>query len=238
MLNEIDIQNILFLDIETVPAFPGYPDLPEHWKKLWDTKAKSLTRNPDDDPEKLYPRAGIYSEFGKVICIAVGYFQGSLFRMASFFGDDEVTLLREFGTALSRFFSKRYRYLCAHNGKEFDFPYLARRMLINGIELPDVLSTAGSKPWEVPHLDTMELWRFGDFKNYTSLDLLATVFDIASPKSDITGADVFRVYWTEHDLERIAAYCRQDVLALARIYLALSQVPGPREFETEVVDHP
>ena len=233
---DIPLENILFIDIETVPAYPGLDYLPENWKKLWEAKSKWLRKESDDEPAVLYHRAGIYAEFGKVICIGAGHFKDGSFRLTSYHGDDEMQLLDDFGLMLSRIFSRKNQYLCAHNGKEFDFPYLARRMLINSVKLPAVLDTAGCKPWEVPYLDTMDLWRFGDYKNYTSLDLLTTALGIPSPKSDVTGADVWRLYWQEQDLARISAYCREDVLAVARVYLAFQQVQHDRQFEVLVQD--
>jgi predicted PolB exonuclease-like 3'-5' exonuclease len=138
-------------------------------------------------------------------------------RVKSFYGDDEVALLAGFSDALERFASKRQYYLCAHNGKEFDFPYIARRMVINGMPLPRILDVAGRKPWEVPFLDTMELWKFGDFKHYTSLHLLTTVLNIPTPKDDIDGSMVAEVYYTLGDVRRIASYCEKDVVAVAQI---------------------
>ena len=163
----------------------------------------------------------------------MGFFNGNELRIKSYYGDDEEKLLGEFATLLNRFYSGNEHLLCAHNGKEFDFPYIARRMLINRIRLPEILDIAGRKPWEIKHLDTMELWKFGDFKNYTSLDLLTAVFGIPSPKDDISGADVWKVYWQENDLERIKNYCQKDVISLARLYLAYRLEDGPED--TDIV---
>jgi uncharacterized protein YprB with RNaseH-like and TPR domain len=116
-------------------------------------------------------------------------------------------------------------YLCAHNGKEFDYPYLIRRILINGLEVPSILNLSGKKPWEVNHIDTMELWKFGDYKHYTSLELLATVFGISSPKDDINGSDVGRVYWQENDLQRIVKYCQKDVVTIVNLLLRFKGKP-------------
>ncbi len=219
MLDQIKIEDILFVDIETVPAYSSYDELPEHHRKLWDRKAEFLKKNDDDTTDFLYQRAGIYAEFGKIICISSGFFRGAEFRIKSYFGDDEAILLAEYASMLNTFYDDPKKLLCAHNGKEFDFPYLSRRMLINNISLPEILQLAGKKPWEVRHLDTMELWKFGDFKNYTSLELLATIFNIPTPKDDIDGSDVGRVYWEEQDLDRIVTYCQKDVLTIAQIFL-------------------
>jgi len=226
MLQNIELQNILFLDIETVPQMPSYEDLKdERLKKLWNHKADRLKKADEDTAESLYPRAGIYAEFGKIVCISVGFFNGGVLRITSFYGHDEHQLLLEFSKMLNRHFSENEHLLCAHNGKEFDFPYMARRMLINKIELPKLLDIAGKKPWEIKHLDTMELWKFGDYKNYTSLDLLTAVFGIPSPKDDINGADVWKVYWQDDDLERIKTYCQKDVVSLAQLFLSYQLQP-------------
>jgi 3'-5' exonuclease len=223
MLEKIDIENVLFLDIETVPAFPDYSQLSERMQKLWTKKSERLLANSNSttemvSPEQLYTRAGIYSEFGKIICISVGAFLKGEFRIKSFSGHDEKILLTEFAELLNKRYNRLEHLLCAHNGKEFDFPYMARRMLVLGIPIPTILDLSGKKPWEVNHLDTMELWKFGDFKNYTSLDLLAAIFDIPTPKDDIDGSQVADVYYKENDLPRIVHYCTKDVLTVAQIF--------------------
>lgn len=219
MIEKIKIEDVLFLDIETVPQYPDYEELPEKLKFLWDKKAERLAKSETDTPEELYSRAGIYSEFGKIICISTGIVYGNTFRVKSFFGDDEKILLTEFAAMLNGYYNRPQHLLCGHNGKEFDFPYIARRMLLNGISLPKILNLFGKKPWEIQHLDTMELWRFGDYKNYTSLELLTTIFDIPSPKDDIDGSMVGKVYWEDKALERIVDYCQKDTLAVAQLLL-------------------
>ena len=222
MLSNIKEDSVLFLDIETVPQFPNYNILSEKIKKLWDKKAKRLSRN-NESSEELYERAGIYAEFGKIICISVGiianYKNERYFRVKSFFGDFEKDILIDFNQMLRKNFKKKEFLLCAHNGKEFDFPYLARRNLLNGLKIPKMLNTAGKKPWEINHLDTLELWKFGDYKHWTSLDLLTTIFKIPTPKDDIDGSMVCEVYWKDKDLERIVKYCEKDVLAVAQLFL-------------------
>lgn len=215
----------MFLDIETVPAVDGYAKLPEAMKELWNHKAGFLKKTEADTAESLYNRAGIYAEFGKIICIGVGFFNPNVkkkkeFRMTAFYGDDEKVLLRDFAGLLNKHFSSPEHLLCAHNGKEFDFPFLARRMLVNKIKIPFVLDIGGKKPWENTLLDTMQLWRFGDYKHYTSLQLLAALFNIPTPKDDMQGSDVHRVYWKEKNLDRIAKYCCKDTLTVAQIFLS------------------
>lgn len=223
MLRDIPVENILFLDIETVPAYPVYPEMPENLRKLWDKKAEFLKRKEEETPESMYSRAGIYAEFGKIVCVSVGFFRNREFRIKSYYGDDEYLLLKDFCKLLNAHFSGNDKLLCAHNGKEFDYPFLARRILINGITLPSILDNAGRKPWEIQHLDTMELWKFGDYKHYTSLELLSVIFDIPTPKDDISGADIHQVYWQDRDLERIRHYCQKDVLTVARLLLKYQQ---------------
>jgi len=222
MFDKINEQNILFLDIETVPQYPSYKDLDERWKKLWDKKARNIS-SENETNEQTYRKAGIYAEFGKIICISVGYIKKDgnqrHFRIKSFANDDEKKLLLNFNNLIIKSFNKNEHFLCAHNGKEFDFPYIARRILINGLKIPKILNLAGKKPWQIKHLDTLELWRFGDYKNWTSLDLLTAIFNIPTPKDDIDGSMVAEVYYKNNDLERIAKYCEKDVLAVAQLFL-------------------
>lgn len=218
MLETLHPENILFLDIETVPQYSSFEEVPEHFRELWEKKMVYSVRD-NETAADLYRRAGIYAEFGKVICISSGIFthDGKL-RIHSCYGHDEGALLREFAALLERFCADPRRQLCAHNGKEFDFPFLARRMTVHGMKLPHILDTPGKKPWEVNHLDTMELWKFGDYKSFTSLALLAAVFGIPTPKDDIDGSRVWEVYWREKNLERIVTYCQKDVLTVAQIF--------------------
>ena len=215
MLAHLDLQSLLVLDIETVPQYPNFHELPENLQLLWDKKTK-YQRKQDESPAEFYPRAGIWAEFGKIICISVGVFKSDTqLRVKSFCCDDEVEILKDFINLLNN--QPSNLILCAHNGKEFDFPYLCRRMLINGLSIPAQLQIAGKKPWEINHLDTLELWKFGDYKNYTSLALLAAIFDIPTPKDDIDGSMVGDVYWNEKNLERISTYCQKDVITTARL---------------------
>lgn len=222
----IPLNNILFLDIETVSQYATYDEVPEAWKELWVAKSAYLLRGKEDETvESVYGKAAIYAEFGKVVCISCGLIQGNSegkkLILKSFYGDDEKVLLLRFCEMIRRWAMDSNKYLCAHNGKEFDFPYLCRRMIINGMIIPPILNTAGKKPWEVSHLDTMELWKFGDFKNYTSLNLLAHTLGIPTPKDDIDGKMVGDVYWREKDIKRIATYCQKDVVTATQVYLRL-----------------
>lgn len=224
-LKKLQLENILFLDIETVPENRSFSDLEEETQILWEQKT-AYKRKDEYTPEEYYGHAGIWAEFGKIICISVGYFKVTAdqrqFRLKTFYGE-EPDLLKEFKALLEKHFNRADHLLCAHNGKEFDFPYIARRMLILNIALPSQLNLFGKKPWEVPHLDTLELWKFGDYKHYTSLRLLTHILGIPSPKDDIDGSQVGNVYYEENDLNRIVRYCEKDVIALAQIILKLRQ---------------
>lgn len=223
MISKLNLENILFLDIETVPEFEHFSELEKDKQALWEAKSQ-YQRKEDYTAEEFYDRAGIWAEFGKIICISVGYFtfQGEerKFRVTSFYGD-EVKILKDFKSLLISHFSQTKHLLCAHNGKEFDFPYIARRMIINDIMLPYKLNLFGKKPWEVPHLDTLELWKFGDYKTYSSLKLLTNVLGIPSPKDDIDGSEVCKVYYEEKNIDRIIIYCEKDTIAVAQIFLRL-----------------
>jgi hypothetical protein len=225
-----EFRDILFIDIETVASTDDYATVDERMKIQWSRKANFFRRDGQLTDEQLFhERAGIYAEFGKVICIAVGKFvdheSGELgLKTKVYFDHNENDLLLSFKQMIEKFDAANVR-LCAHNGKEFDYPYLCRRMLINSISLPAVLNLSGKRSWEVPHLDTMELWKFGDYKHYTSLDLLAALFQIPSSKDKIDGSQVNRVYHLDKDLERISEYCRADVIVLAQLFLKLKGYP-------------
>lgn len=216
MLDNLKLSNVLFLDVETAPVVYDFNDLDPEMKKLWIHKFRF---QPAETPEMHYKKAGIFAEYAKIICISVGFFNDETFRIKSFFGDDEKRLLLDFAALLNKHYNRKDHLLCAHNGKEFDFPFLCRRMLLHSIKLPKTLHITGKKPWEINHLDTMELWKFGDYKNYTSLNLLAHIFQIPTPKDDIDGSDIARVYWEEKNMKRIVTYCQKDVLTVARLLL-------------------
>ncbi|MCW0481404.1 ribonuclease H-like domain-containing protein [Gaoshiqia sediminis] len=224
MLYNLNIEDVLFLDIETVPQQPTFHELPENFQKLW-TQKSAYFRAEGQGPEDVYERAGIYAEFGRIICISSGVVvqKGGerFFRVKSFHDDDETKLLASFNNMLNKFTNHPGKCLCAHNGQEFDYPYIARRTLINGLRLPKILDLAGMKPWDVKDklMDTLQLWKFGDYKNYTSLSLLCAAFNIPTPKDDIDGSQVAGVYYGEGDLDRIVRYCEKDTLAVANLLL-------------------
>ncbi len=222
------IKNILFLDIETVPETQNFEELDTLKQELF-SKKTAYQRRDETTAEEFYERAGIWAEFGKIICISVGFFDPHadkpVLRIKSFFGEEERKILLDFKNLLDKYFSKPEHVLCAHNGKEFDFPFIARRMIIHAIELPEKLQLFGKKPWEVAHLDTMEMWKFGDFKHYTSLNLLTNILGIPSPKEDIDGSQVAKVYYEDQDMPRIVKYCERDTLAVAQVYLRLTNQP-------------
>ncbi|MDG1917682.1 MAG: 3'-5' exonuclease [Flavobacteriales bacterium] len=238
MLENISIHKILFLDVETVPVAPTFSELSEEFQSLWADKTR-WQLSEGQTPDEFYGlKAGVMAEFAKVICVSVGYIyeknNTSFFRIKSFYGDDEQLLLNELKTLLDDKFATLSHYLCAHNGKEFDYPFLCRRMIVNGVTLPKILEIAGKKPWEVRHLDTMELWKFGDYKHYTSIKLLSALFGIPTPKDDIDGSQVAKVYWQEKDLERIRVYCQKDTLTVAQILLKYMGKPILTEEQIEV----
>jgi hypothetical protein len=230
MLEKLLPEHVLFIDIETVPQVESIDLLSENMQQLWIKKAAQIARE-GESPEELFDRSGIYAEFGKIICISAGkiYRKGNerAYRVKSFFSDNELSLLKDFTDMLNAFMSNPMHRLCAHNGQEFDFPYIARRLLINGLKLPSILDIAGAKPWEVRDylLDTMQLWKFGDYKHYSSLELLCTIFNIPTPKDDIEGSQVADVYYKERNLERIARYCEKDTFAIAQLLLRYKGEP-------------
>jgi uncharacterized protein YprB with RNaseH-like and TPR domain len=222
MLNKIDVSKVLFLDIETVPISYKFSDLEEKTQHLWDKKTKYLQERDKLTVEDLYEKAGIYAEFGKIICISVGFLvqvKGEAqIRLKSFANKNEKLLLQEFLDLLNSYYNHEGYILCAHNGKEFDYPYISRRLLINGLNLPKLLNNAGKKPWEINNIDTLELWKFGDYKHYTSLDLLTHIFNIPTPKDDIDGSQVAEIFYEDDDLDRIIKYCEKDVVAMMQLF--------------------
>jgi hypothetical protein len=233
------LNNILFLDIETVPENENWNQLSTEMQELFEKKTQ-YQRKEEFTAEAFYDRAGIWAEFGEIICISVGYFvdeaKHKKLRVTSFFGDDEHKLLTDFKVLLDTHFTKKSTVLCAHNGKEFDFPFMARRMIVHQIELPTQLNLFGKKPWEVPHLDTLELWKFGDYKHYTSLKLLTAILGVPSPKDDINGSEVAHVYYKEKDLQRIVTYCEKDTIAVAQILLRFNNEDLLKEEDIVKVD--
>ena len=237
MLKAIDIARVLFLDIECVSEFATYEELNDDFKYLWKLKCKSILKKYDEEITEeeaattYTEKSAIFAEFGKIICISVGFIsrdkdKSLKIRLKSYANDDEKILLQDFCELLHQYYKPDTHYICGHNIKEFDIPYICRRLLVNQIPYPAILEVQGKKPWETKHLlDTLELWKFGDYKNYTSLKLLAAVLGFPSPKDDIDGSEVGRVYWKEKDLPRIAIYCEKDVLATAQLFLRFKFMP-------------
>lgn len=222
MPTKTPLENILFLDIETVPLYESFDQLPDIEKEYFEAKTKyqrgeTLTKD-------FYERAGIWAEFGKIVCISVGYFHFNKdirqMRIKSFIGEEK-QLLKDFCNLLNNHFDAPHFLLCGHNAKEFDFPYISRRLIINGLPLPNKFNLFGKKPWEISHIDTLELWKFGDYKHYTSLKLMAHVLGIPSPKDDIDGSQVAHVFYKENDIDRILIYCQKDVVTTAQVFLRL-----------------
>jgi 3'-5' exonuclease len=229
-MQNLRIENLLLIDIETVPRHPHFEELSEEWKELW--KEKVQRSLPENVPASDFysQRAGIMAEFGKVICISIGFFKKEAdtitLRLKSFYGDDEKTLLQDFISMVGQIGNKNnHWHFCGHNIKEFDIPFICRRVLINGLSIPPYLDFQNMKPWETHIVDTFQYWRFGDYKNYTSLKLLATVMGIPSPKDDIDGSRVADVYWKEKNLQRIVTYCQKDVVTTGNIVLRFNNMP-------------
>jgi len=223
MLTPMEKENIVFLDIETVPQFPNFNDVPVPLQHLWEEKItrQKLLKENETIPES-YGRGGLYAEFGKIICIVVGFIKKDIMHIQSFDGDYEIQLLKNFSSFLEHHkpFNRPVQ-LCAHNGKEFDYPYIARRMIINRLKIPALLDNSGKKPWEVNLIDTLELWKFGDYKAFTSLNLMAYILGLPSPKQDMDGSMVGTFYWEKKELEKIVRYCCNDVFTLANVFLRI-----------------
>ncbi|MBW7890572.1 MAG: ribonuclease H-like domain-containing protein [Chitinophagaceae bacterium] len=231
MLGQINLTNLLVIDIETVPGAPDFQRLSEPWQELWQDKISKIMPENTTPTEYYLQKAGILAEFGRIVCISTGFFYNDLnnnlcFKLKSFSGENEVELLQSFSQLLDTFRSKRGNfYIAGHNVKEFDIPYICRRMIIQNLPLPESLQLSGKKPWETNLVDTMELWKFGDYKNYVSLKLLAGVLGIDTPKDDIDGSMVRAVYYEEKNLPRIVIYCQKDVITVANILLRFRQLP-------------
>ncbi|MEP7197737.1 MAG: ribonuclease H-like domain-containing protein [Saprospiraceae bacterium] len=225
----------LFLDIETASQVNGFQNLDPEWQELWSLKSRYfLEKEPSKPVEEVYTeKAAIYAEFGQIICISVGILDDGNFRVKSFLGD-ELTILTDFFALISKSYNDaRFSIFIGHNVKEFDIPYICRRAIINGVSIPPSLELYGKKPWEVSHIhDTLEMWKFGDFKHFISLDLLAKCLHLPSSKQDIRGSDVGRVFWVDQDIQRISRYCQQDVLLTARVYRKLK---GDNEIKDDQV---
>ena len=247
MYNNLDLTKVLFLDIETVSEHATYDHLDETFQGLWKLKTRQVLRQYDEPITEeqavaAYPeKAGIYAEFGKIICISVGIvtrIKGQLgIRLKSFASDDEAELLRDFAKMVNQYYNNpNQHFFCGHNLREFDVPYMCRRMLINQIELPRTMDISGKKPWETKHLlDTLEMWKFGDYKSYTSLELLAALFNIPTPKDDIDGSMIGDIYYHDQNLERIKEYCQKDVITLASIFLRMNNKPSLKKEEVIIV---
>lgn len=229
MFAQLKLEDLLFIDIETVPGRPSFADLDEQFQELWTIKARQLAKI-EPDPADIYERAGLYAEFGQIVCISIGILRETgdgrySMRLKSFCNANEKQLLDDLCVLLNTKFTGKSHCLCGHNIREFDIPYLCRRMLVNDICLPKLVDCTGLKPWEIPHLDTLHLWRFGDNRSYVSLSLLAALFNIPSPKSDMDGSEVARVFYEDRDLARISRYCEQDVVTVAQLLLRFKSLP-------------
>lgn len=219
------LDHILYIDIETVSAYENFQQMPDSIQSIWTKKYERIEYLNSRTLDEAYEsKAAIFAEFGKIICISIGYYHkvNDEYRIKSFAGHNEKDLLLSFSVFCSQL--KSNYLFCGHNIKEFDIPYICRRLLIHRISLPAILDFQDKKPWEIHLIDTLQLWKFGDYKNYTSLETLTTIFDIPTPKSDIDGSMVGQIYWKENDLERIVQYCQSDVLAVINLHRAFNQL--------------
>jgi uncharacterized protein YprB with RNaseH-like and TPR domain len=248
LINSILLKKCLFIDIETVPEMSDFSDLSEIKKKLWEIKAAQIRKylKPEEEnksAEELYTdKAGIFAEFAKVVCISCGYlvYEGDVpvkVRIKSLAGNDEKKILQDFADLLVRHYADiETSKICGHNIKEFDIPFICRRWVIHQIPFPPVLDISGKKPWQTQHLlDTMDMWRFGDYKNFTSLNLLAGTLGIPTPKDDIDGSQVGTVYWQEQNLDRIVTYCQKDVLTVVQIVMRFACVSLFHDEQVEIL---
>lgn len=245
-MQHINHEDLIIIDIETASIHPDFQHMDDVWKNLWEEKvARSL-------PEKItaaefYPlRAGVMAEFSKIICISMGYFnrEESLhMRVKSFYGHDEGVLLKGFLATLNKIENINNNWCFAgHNIKEFDIPFICRRLLVNGIALPKYLDFQNMKPWETNIVDTFQYWRFGDYKNFTSLKLLAATMGVPSPKDDIDGSMVGELYWSGDEeqrasnLKRIAVYCQKDVVTTGNIILRFKNLEMVHPDDIDIVE--
>lgn len=231
-LKERFFHKTLIIDIETVPGKQSWNELPEPLQQHWRHKSAYLSLSPEEaqDAALSYAQqAGIYAEFGKIVCIGLGVViqknDTSVLRLKALKNDDEKALLLEFCEMIGNMEQQRKGIIfCGHNIKEFDLPYICRRLLIHDVPLPACLKLSGKKPWEIPHEDTLELWRFGDYKHYSSLDLLANCLGVPSSKTDMDGSQVADAYWKEARLDDIARYCLRDIYTTAMVYMKLKEM--------------
>lgn len=223
------MENIIYLDIETVSQKRNFEDLSLEFQNIWTKKIRfELEKNPEETPSQLYPqKAAIFAEFGKIICISIGILDetNQKFKVKSFYGHDERNILESFATFCIKLNSSKKYLFCGHNIKEFDIPYICRRLLINDIPLPSILDFQSKKPWEVHHIDTLQLWKFGDYKHFVSLDTLTTIFEIPSPKLNMDGSEVGTYYYQHNALDEIVIYCEQDIFAVFQLHRKLNQLP-------------
>lgn len=226
----MDLSNVLFIDIETVSQCGNYSTLDDRWKLLFEKKIRYFhEKDPEKSMDQLYQeKAAIYAEFGKIVCIGLGFFNKDQLRIKTIAGDNEEDILIEFFSLLTQHFRNPDKYLiCGHNIREFDIPYICRRACIHGLQLPSILNISNKKPWEIKFLvDTLELWKFGDMKNYISLDLLSACLGLNGSKDDMDGSQVGKVYHEDKDMNRISTYCSQDVWVSCNVFLRMHLLPS------------
>ncbi len=240
-LNSPALTDLFLLDVETVPQVATFSELNPLWQRLWSDKISKTVPETISLEDSWKMRAGILAEFGKIICISTAYFYNDnngeqALRIKSFFGDDEKHVLEQFKAASVKFFQHNQCFQFAgHNIREFDIPYICRRMIINNIPLPEFLQLHAAKPWDVKMVDTLQWWKFGDYKNYISLDLLAHVLGVPTSKTDMDGSKVQDEYYYRENIQKIVEYCQRDVVVVANVLRKFQQLGALPEAHITVV---
>ena len=226
------LKNIVFFDIETAGSHESLDALQEDnpllatlWSKRCEYLREKFEENKDLTDEELYlNKAALHPEFNRIVCASFGRIAGDVdstsMIIKSYSGDDESEILDGIDKVLTKFNKMN---LCGHNIKRFDIPVMGKRFLINGKKLPKSLMIYDSKPWELPFIDTSDIWSFGAWQEgFASLELIAASLKVPSPKDDIRGEDVHSVFWESSEHSRIAEYCAKDVKVLGDIMLKIS----------------
>lgn len=231
MIKKEDLNNLLYFDVETAGKYESYEDLAlqnPRLAKLWEKRAKYFRANTlgmeeMGDSEIYSQKSGLEPEFGRVVCVSFGVWDGENHRLTSFYGDNEQEILEKTAKIFSNAVSKGMK-ICGHNIKMFDVPFLGKKMIFSGIDVPQNLLLWDKKPWEVPILDTAEFFSFGSWSHkFLGLDLLACSLGIESPKEDIDGSQVHNTFWGEKNYERIMEYCEKDVLTVMDVLKKVSR---------------
>lgn len=243
MYTPAEVAKIVFFDLETASEYESLdqlalnkPKMAELWSKRCEYLRSRFEENKDMTDEQLYEaKAALTPEFARIVCATFG--------RVTFIGEDPNVIIKSYCSehedevldgiqkVFDKFASLKFS---GHNIKRFDIPMMCKRLLIHGRSLPKGLQIQNLKPWEMPFIDTSEVWSFGAWQEgFVSLELLVTAIGLETPKGDIKGEDVSRVFWQDGDTHRIAEYCQRDVFAGIQALLKLSGLPVVEEFETQ-----